>query len=89
MASALKNLPFVRAGTIVMTTQAVRRNVFQPNVIRNYATGAGTGKAGGSRLGIWATLVAVGAGGGYYAWSKQILDGGSVRKQQDYQKVVL
>lgn len=85
MASALKKLPFVRAGSIVMTTQAFRRT-FQPNVIRSYAS-AGAGKEGGSRLGLWATLAAVGAGGGYYVWSTQNEGNKGVRKQEDYQKV--
>jgi len=90
MASALKNLPFVRAGTIMVMTQAFRRKAFQPNVIRNYASGSAGGKGGGSRFGLWAALAAAGgAGGGYYIWSMQSSDGGSkgVRKQEDYQKV--
>lgn len=89
MAMALRNLRFARAGTILMTTQAVRRKTFQPNVIRNYASGGTGGKKGGSRLGLWAALAAVGAGGGYYVWSTQNLGGDSkgIRKQGDYQKV--
>ncbi len=89
MASALKNWPFVRAGTILMSTQAFRRKAFQPSVIRNYASGAGD-KSGGSKFGLFAALAgAAGAGGGYYVWSTQNSDGGSkgVRKQEDYQKV--
>lgn len=90
MASALKSLTFVRSGTMLLTTQATqsfRRNAIQP--IRNYATGGGAGKSGGSRLGLWATLAAVGAGGGYYVWSTQSLGDGikGARKQEDYQKV--
>lgn len=90
MASALKNMPFVRAGAIVMTTHAFRRKAFQPNVIRNYASGGAGGKQGGSRFGLWAALAAAGAGGGYYVWSTQGSDGGNkgVRKQEDYQKVL-
>lgn len=91
MASALKSLPFVRAGTVLLTTQATqtcRRKAFQPNVIRNYASGGAGGKEGGSRLGLWATLAAVGAGGGYYIWSTQDTGSKGGRKQEDYQKVV-
>lgn len=92
MATALKYWPFVRAGTILMTTQAFRRSTFQSNIIRNYASGgANGGKSGGSRFGLFAALAAAGAGGGYYVWSTQNLDGDSkgVRKQDDYQKVVV
>lgn len=92
MASALRNLPFARAGTILMTTQATqafRRKAFQPNIIRNYASGGGGEKAkqGGSKLALWAAVAAVGAGGGYYVWTTTQGGDKGIRKQGDYQKV--
>lgn len=89
MASALQSLrmPITRTGLMMLSTQTshqARRKVFQPNVIRNYASGAG-GKGGGSKLGLWGALAVAGAGGGYYLYNSGLLGGGG----KDYQKVLL